>query len=108
MTKYFTTAEKLNEIGAIIDYFRRNKTTPDDRRLDILRAIALDLRGRLAGAPNAALTELERRVVSVERARTDGFDQRGPLIGAGQELIARWATVRLSLEAFGAQIENEP
>lgn len=90
-----TTAEKLGFVERLIA--EEPGTT---YRNDILKAIAADLRGRLDGAPSVALVQLERKVVAMYR-NGDGI---GPKLGAADELVARWPTVKAALELFGAKV----
>jgi len=100
----YTTMEKLIEVERLIELGRQTRDdrgSPDYRRQEIFKAIAEDLRGRLEGVPSLALHELERRLVSVDRAKADQMPIGGPMLGVAQELTARWPVVKQALEKFG-------
>lgn len=104
-TRKVTTADKLATVEVMIETLRRPGVIDD--RVTILKAIAADLRGRLGNAPSVAEHELERRLSAVERARERGADERGAVIGLGEELVGRWPCVKQALERFGAEVEAE-
>lgn len=98
----YTVEEKLAEVERLIEVNRGN---------DVLREVARDLRGRLLTAPSVAIVMLERRLNAV-KARSvpavgSGFRMSEALSGAGEELVARWPTIRQALERFGNQLEQE-
>lgn len=101
-----TTQEKLETVEELIEAFRQTARSPaEDLRILSLKAIAADLRARLAGAPNLALFELERRMVAVRR-HGSGSAKVNAQIGVAEELVCRWPVVTQALEKFGAEIEE--
>lgn len=111
MTPHFTTHEKLVEVEQMLRVARPTRGepgTPERRQYEVLRTLADDLRGRLDGAPNVAMTRLEQAIIGMRRAQTPGQPYPlGPLIRVAEELIARWPTVKMALEKFGAHVEEE-
>lgn len=93
----FTTATKLRVIENIIE------NPLDGDEIDVLKAIARDLRARLDGAPTVALVELERRVVATRRSSNPS----GHLHALGQETVRFWPAIKQALELFGAKVEEK-
>lgn len=105
--RLFTTAEKLGVVEAMIEDMRRQASGDDDfERLAVLRSVASDLRARFAGAPSAALAELERRMAAVARAKNEHRHDGTAVLGLGQELVSRWAVVKQALERFGESVDG--
>lgn len=94
----FSTSEKLDEVERLLRVDPRN---------ELLKAVAADLRARLDGAPSAALTLLERRVVGAVRAKTPVGYPHNHLVGVAEELLGKWALVKQALEMFGADVEAD-
>lgn len=94
----FTTQQKLYEIELLI---QDSKTAETDVDVDVLKAIAADLRGRLAGAPSVALVEIERRINSVARSKIRGAGYSdGAMKGLAEEVVCRWPVIKQALERF--------
>lgn len=101
----YTTSEKLAEVERAI---RGAKFGHNDLDVDILKAVALDLRARLANAPTVALSIIESRVLSAKRARVNGGNYPpGPMIGIAEEIIGRFPVIKQALEMLDAKIEAE-
>lgn len=101
----FSTDEKLEVVEALIEQLRMSgpRRTTD---LEILKAIAKDIRARMAESPSAAALELERRIYAIAESKTAlGYDERR-MRAAAEELINRWPVVQQALERFGADIEG--
>ena len=97
--RFYSSAEKLGAVEALIETFRRTSTTPTDfDRLWILKSIAADLRGRIGGTPHIAMVELERRITGAMRSKTNLGYENGAMVGISEELIGRWAIVKQALE----------
>jgi hypothetical protein len=98
----YTAEEKIEELERAIGALRRGKM-PGAAAVEVLKEIAKDLRARQPGAAGAALLALQRRIADAAATRTGvngvGFDPNA-LLGIGQEIIGRWATVRQALERF--------
>lgn len=92
----YTTAEKLSVIENIIQH------PSEGDEVEVLKAIAQDLRGRMNGAPSATLVGIERVVVAAARSRASP----GHMIALAQETLRRWPTLKQSLELFGARAEE--
>lgn len=105
----FPTSEKLAAVEAVLRTYRdAPRGSPERQQYDILKAVASDLRGRLEQAPSVSLVQIERSVVALQRARSPGAPYPlGPFVRVGEELIARWPTVKQALERFGAEVERE-
>jgi hypothetical protein len=101
----FTIQEKLEAVENLIALWRRTGAAAVD--LDLLKAIAADLRARLDHVPSAALVSLEQRVVAMKRTRSTLGYHTGAMIGLSQEVAARWPVVRQALERFGAEVETK-
>lgn len=94
----FTAREKLEAIESLIQDGRA------DPRMNILRAIAADLRGAMDHAPNVTLTELRRRLTAAKAGKPRGAGYMpSHLIGIGEELIARWPTVERALKLMNGE-----
>lgn len=94
-----TNLEKLAEVEAMIEALRRvERDQAQDRTLVILRHIAKDYRGRLAGTVHAAEGALEERVAAVIRRERVNAEAGGAKVALAEELIGRWHVVKQGLE----------
>lgn len=93
-----STAEKLSEIERLLGADPRN---------EVLKSIAADLRGRLQSAPSVAMVSLERVVVAAARAKTPVGYPHNNLVDVAEHFLGRWAIVKIALEKFGHEVENE-
>ena len=102
--RFYSTAEKLSTVESLIESFRRTSTTPADYdRFWILKSLAADLRGRIGGTPHIAMVELERRITSAMKSKTNLGYENGAMVGVGEELMGRWPTVKQALEQFESE-----
>lgn len=101
----FTPEEKLEAVERMIEQLRLAgaRGTID---IEILKAIAKDIRARMSESPSAAALELERRLYAIAESKTAlGYDERR-MRAAAEELMNRWPVVQQALERFGAEIEG--
>lgn len=93
--RVFNEREKLAEIESMIISLKSARMY--GTQLDILRAIASDLRGRLPHTSTKALETLDKKVAyCVEHKTPLGYDQ-GSLAHLGGYVIGFWPTIRAAL-----------
>lgn len=102
----FSIEEKIEIIEQVIDVARRAARpvgSPAQRRYQVLKAIAADLRGRQQLPRSNALGALWREVEKVKQSKTDlGYDA-GRLQQLAHLLVSKWPTVSQALEMFGEE-----
>lgn len=105
-----TLNEQIEIIDRLIEDFRWARPHPEvdeHQTYQVLKTIAVDLRGRLGSAPSIAEHELEKRIEGVKAGKTaTGYPANG-MIELAQELIGRWPTVKQALTMFNAMAEEE-
>lgn len=89
-------AEMLEVVEAMIEQQRHERGT--HLTFLTLRAVAADLRARLPGANSEAQGALQKAIDGCIASKTALGYERGHVQRVGEELIARWAIVRLALE----------
>lgn len=106
----FTIEEKLEIVERMIEVGRLHRSAPGTeayQQVEILKAIASDLRARLEHVPSATLVDLERRIVAVARTKGPTGYQPHALHELGTGVTVRWPVIRAALELFGAKMEEE-
>lgn len=101
-----TLQEKIDAVEAVIEDLRWARNADEGRlrrRHAALRAVAADLRARLAGAPTIVEVALEQRMRAVQRSKTMLGYGNGAMVGLAQELVARWPAVKQGLELLGRE-----
>lgn len=100
----FSAREKLELIEKLIVTNRRAARAgpdPAKRELEILKAIASDIRAEINRRDGDALKQLERVMRGIARSKTDFGYSTNAMNAAAQMLIAKWPTVRRALENYG-------
>ena len=100
--------EKLAAVMSAADDARRQFRPPGSmaqKRYEILKAVAADLRQRQELPRNQTLGELTRRLQIMKDApRTEaGHYDHGQLVGVANFVISRWSTISQALERFGEE-----
>jgi hypothetical protein len=99
-----TDAELLIQVESLVEDFRWARSdpgVPEHKSWQALKQVATDIRQRQAIAISDTHKALERRIVSVDRAkeRNGGVRAREDAVkGLGEELWSRWPAVRHALE----------
>lgn len=105
-----TPEEKLAAVERCIEDFRWTRDNPEDHdKIEYqtylaMCEIAAELRKGVPTAAGPALTELQRRIDTIDRSKTEFGYSINALKSAAEELVGRWPTVRAALERF----EKEP
>lgn len=94
----FSDADKLEEVERIIRSMKAFKMPYRDRReLQVMIAIAEDIRARLPDRPPAVQATLERLLAECERSKTRlGYSQHA-LIDLANHVIGLWPELRAAL-----------
>jgi hypothetical protein len=100
--RVFTVEAKLAGVEAMIEalrWARSQPETPECATLELLKAIARDLRAQLDGASSATMISLEYRINAALRQKARlGYYEIGTLQGIGEEVIDKWPVLRRALE----------
>lgn len=110
MSKHsITVFEKLEEVERLVRNIRvraRPFSDAERRRFDVLKAVCADLRGRIHGAPSAALHDVQGRIdVAINTKTVLGYNDHA-LRQLGEGVLTRWPTIRQALELFGALVDS--
>lgn len=110
--KDVTAEEKIAVVEELIEALRgagarADQASPDNRRYHVLKAIAADLRGQLATAPEPALRSLSFQVDSAKRMKARiGYVDSGHHQAVSECLMSFWPVVRHALEQTEKQGEK--
>jgi hypothetical protein len=104
MTLYvFTVEEKLNEVEFLI---RKRRDHRHERGAMILKALAMDLRGRMTGVPSEIIADLDLRMAAVKQSWANGYGYDATMLRRlGDGVVGRWPLIRQALERYAAEIE---
>lgn len=100
MTIHFlpTDDDRLAELDHMIRSLKAAGVQPE--RIAVYSSLASEVRARRPGIAADALRELSRRMDDLVKTKTALGYNSGALCGIAQELIGRWAVVKLALELF--------
>jgi hypothetical protein len=107
----FSIEEKIEALRvAIVDAQQKNRPpgSAAQKRYDLLKSIAADLRGRQELPRNNTLGELSRLLVKIKETPREGragYDH-GRMVALANAVIGRWTTISQALESYGEESQE--
>jgi hypothetical protein len=106
MRPRLTVEQQIAVVEELIEGFRWARRPGSDDKVNqtyrVLKQIAADLRGRMADSIPITVRMLQQRIDCAVQSK----HAPGPMQGVAEELIGRWATVRLALERLAQEEET--
>lgn len=102
-TPEISLQDKIDAVERLLDdlqWARNDPACPEFATFYALKAIALDIRGRMPGKAEEVRRVLGSRIGNAVRSRTALGYEIMHLKGIGEELIGRWPVVEQALEQF--------
>jgi non-ribosomal peptide synthetase component F len=103
-SRAFTVEAILAGVEAMIEAMRWARSqpgTPEHATLELLKAIARNLRAQLDGASSRTMISLEYRINAALRQKARlGYYEIGALQGIGEEVIGKWPVLRRALDGM--------
>jgi hypothetical protein len=102
----FTIEEKLEVVEDAIKEargFRAARRAGANRRYELLKSIAADLRGRQELPRNNTLGQLDRALRAAAASNSGHGYEVGKLIQVAETVISKWPTISQALEQFGEE-----
>ena len=101
--------EKLALIEQFISEFRgarkRGSSPRETKDYETLKALAEDIRSRLASPRSNALDDLERKLATIQKSKTAlGYNQ-GQLLNLAYTVVGKWPIIKAALENFKGDSE---
>lgn len=93
--RVFTDKEKLAEVEKIIVMLKRDGSLP--REVDILKAIAEDLRAKMPGAAGEAIEAIQSAMTQVAESKTYLGYSDASLRNLARHILGCWPVIRTAL-----------